>query len=488
MGDVVIRKTKIIATLGPATDTRDLIEKMIKMGVNVFRLNFSHGDYDYHETLINRVRTIAARLDMPVALLQDISGPKIRVGEIEGSLELQPGNILSISTGQTKKSPHEITFNHPEVLQQLQQGDHIYFADGTIRTEVVSVRPEVIEVKILSRGRLTSRKGVNLPLTQLPIDSITEKDREDIDFGVAHGVDFIALSFIRSHEDIKHAKKIIAAANGDIPVIAKIEMMTALDHLTEIMEIADGIMVARGDLGVELGVHKVPVVQKNIIEQARSRGIPVITATQMLTSMLTSPYPTRAEVSDIANAVLDGTDAVMLSDETAIGNNPEAAIRVLTMTINETEKMYPWNKAVSDMFGNRVAIAASATLLAEQSHAMGIACFTYSGRSAQLVACHRIRKRIIATTSNSKTFRRLSIVWGVEPFFVEFSHINSDAAISLFIKKARKAGLIQEEDALVIIIGHHSNQTGTINQIQFLDNPAFKRLQDMLRNMSWPVR
>lgn len=478
-----MRKTKIVATLGPASESREMIEKLITGGVNVFRLNFSHGDHNYHRTLIRRVRAIAGRLDVPVAILQDISGPKIRTGDITGIMHLEAGDHLYIYPGRTKGKQLAITINHPEILETLQPGDPIFFADGAIRSEMLKKEAGRIVVKILTGGKLSSHKGVNFPGADLQIDAVTEKDKLDIAFGIEQDVDYIALSFVRRSEDVIKAKELVAGLGSDIPLIAKIEKAAALEHLEAIMQVADGIMVARGDLGAELGVHKVPVVQKRIISHAGWRGIPVITATQMLTSMLSSSYPTRAEVSDIANAVLDGTDAVMLSDETAVGGYPLEAIKVLDATIKETETIYPWNRELEDVPTIRDAIAASATGLSRRSRADGIVCFTSSGQSAQKIAGHRPNTGVIAATSNNKTFRRLALVWGIEPFFIEFSHANSDRMIALFVKQARKAGLIYKEGLYIITIGHHSNLSGTTNQIQLMDEQSFDRMLAMLKEL-----
>jgi pyruvate kinase len=473
-----MRRTKIIATLGPATDRPEMIESLISLGVNVFRLNFSHGDHAYHRSLIGRVRAIADRMQKPVAILQDISGPKIRVGHIEGLMLLKPDDRLEIH----RQSPPDgnalrITVDHPEILAMLKPGDHIYFADGAIHTRVEESDRDQVTVKVLVGGKLTTHKGMNLPVANLDIPTITAKDRMDIAFGIEQEVDLIALSFIRSAADIREAKQLVAAAGSDQPVFAKIEKAEAIDCLDEIIAAADGAMIARGDLGVELGVEKVPVLQKRILLQARRRGIPVITATQMLTSMLSSPYPTRAEVSDIANAVLDGTDAVMLSDETAVGGYPEEAIRVLDKTIKETEVVYPWYRELQDIFGHRKAIAASAVALCQTTGGEGVVSFTESGQTAQMVARHRPGVRIIANTSNPRTYRRLAAVWGVEPFFAERSFRNSDEAIYYFFQKAVQQERIEETSTFVVTIGRHSNKTGSTNLIQILDRECIEQLE-----------
>jgi pyruvate kinase len=472
------RRTKIVATLGPATDDSAMIEKLINLGVNVFRLNFSHGDHEYHRTVIQRVREITARRQEPVAILQDISGPKIRVGQIDGIMLLEAGDHLELHRQQPAgDNGNRVTISHPEVLDVLKEGDHVYFADGTIHAQVEKNDPEKVTLRVLVGAKLTSRKGLNLPMTNLNIPTITRKDRADIRFGIEQGVDIIALSFVRSAADIREAKRLIADAGAETPVFAKIEKSEAIDCLDDIIAIADGVMIARGDLGVELGVEKVPVLQKRILRRAGQRGIPVITATQMLTSMITSPYPTRAEVSDIANAVLDGTDAVMLSDETAMGSYPEEAIGMLVRTITETEVVYPWYRELPDISDNRKAIAAAAVALSQTTGGEGVVSFTESGLTALMVARHRPRTRIIASTTNPRTFRQLAVVWGVEPFFADRSFRNSDEAIYNFFRKALAREQIEPHHTFVVTIGRHSNRSGSTNLIQLLDRECIETME-----------
>jgi len=474
--NTVMRKTKIIATLGPATQKANEIEKLIRLGVNAFRLNFSHGDQAYHGRLIKRIRTIAARLDVPVAILQDIAGPKIRVGEIDGVLHLHEGDVLTILALNADQAKKQILINYPQILSRVKSDDLIYFADGAIQTRVVGVSKQGVKVRVMLGGKLSSRKGVSFPRVDLPINAITDKDREDIVFGVQEEVDIIALSFVRSPADIKEARDLITGHGGDIPVYAKIEKTEAVDNLDAIVSSADGIMVARGDLGVEVGIHRVPVVQKKIIVKAKEAGIPVITATQMLTSMISSPFPTRAEVSDVANAVLDGTDAVMLSDETTVGKYPNEAIMVLDRTIVVTESIYPWYTGCDSKEPHQ-AIAASATTLSQSVGADAIVAFTESGLAAQMIARQRPQTRIIGTTSNPRTYRRLAICWGVEPFFVGYPHTSSDNAISHFYRKALDEVLLHPDDRFVVTIGMHSNKSGSTNQIQLMDGQCMERLE-----------
>ncbi len=364
----------------------------------------------------------------------------------------------------------------PEILTDLKVGQQIYFADGSIRTEVREILADQVILRVLVGGRLTHGKGVNLPLTDLKIPVLTEKDKADLLFGLAHGVDLIALSFVRSAEDIRMIKQLIAEKGKDVPVFAKIEKAEALQHIEEIVWAADGIMIARGDLGVELGVHKVPVIQKQIIKAANGKGIPVITATQMLTSMIASPYPTRAEVSDIANAVLDGTDAVMLSDETTVGEYPEAAVKTLRETISETENCYPWYREFQEVRGVRRAIAAAAVTLSQRTCAAGIVSFTETGLSSLMVARQRPKTRIIAVTSNPQTYRRLAVVWGVEPFLAPRSYVNSDEAIYHFFTAAAEQKFLDLDAPFVVTIGRHSDKSGSTNVVQLVDATCIKEL------------
>ncbi|MEJ2689707.1 MAG: pyruvate kinase [Deltaproteobacteria bacterium] len=471
-----MQKTKIIVTLGPATEREDIILRLIGAGVNVFRLNFSHGDHHYHAMLIARVRTLAGYYQRPIAILQDISGPKIRVN-LSKPLQLERDQLISLQRGnQQPPSEETITVTLPEILADLKVGQQIYFADGSIRTEVREILSNRIILRVLVGGRLTHGKGVNLPLSDLKIPVLTKKDKADLQFGLAHGVDLVALSFVRSAEDIKMTKKLIAEKRKDVPVFAKIEKAEALQHLEEIVWAADGIMIARGDLGVELGVQKVPVIQKKIIKEANGKGIPVITATQMLTSMIASPYPTRAEVSDIANAVLDGTDAVMLSDETTVGEYPEAAVKTLRETISETENSYPWYREFHEVRGVRRAIAAAAVTLSQRTSAAGIVSFTETGLSSLMVARQRPKTRVIAVTSNPQTYLRLAVVWGVEPFLAPRSYMNSDEAIYNFFTAAAEQKFLDLSAPFIVTIGRHSDKSGSTNVVQLVDEACIKEL------------
>lgn len=472
-------RTKTIATLGPATSDIGTIERMIRLGVNVFRQNFSHEDHTFHAKLIRNIRKAANKLERPVAILQDISGPKIRISPIE-PIHLVEGDLLFI----WKKTPpdgagNSVSINHPKILDGVSMGDHVYFADGTIRSIVRNIDSDKVTVKILTGGKLTTGKGVNLPVGESVLSAITKKDELDIKFGVAHDVDLIALSFVQTGDDIRLAKKLVKKAGGNVPVFAKIEKGSALDNIEDIISASDGLMIARGDLGVEMGPYIVPVLQKQIIEKAREKGLPVIIATQMLMSMISSPYPTRAEVSDIANAVLDGADAVMLSDETTVGEYPEEAIKVIAETVKETETYYPWYREFLEVRGTRNAIAASAVALCQRTGVTAIVTFTETGLTALMVSRQRPEVRIIAVTSNERTYRRLSIVWGVEPFLVARKYQNSDKAIFNFYKKALQRKTIGPKEPFIVTISRHSTKTGATNVVQLVDEQSIKEFKKL---------
>ncbi|MDW7772232.1 MAG: pyruvate kinase [Desulfobulbaceae bacterium] len=472
-------RTKIIATLGPATADKAIIESLIHLGVNVFRLNFSHGDHDFHAKLIKDARSVAEALNRPIALLQDISGPKIRVSPTE-PVQLVESDLLYVWR---KKSPEGaqncISINYPEILDGVCIGDQVYFADGTIRSVVESIDADKVTVKILTGGKLTTGKGVNLPVGQVKLSAITQKDKDDIKFGISRKIDLIALSFVQCAYDIREAKNLIKKEGENIPVFAKIEKSSALENIEDIIHEADGLMIARGDLGVEMGPYVIPVMQKQIIAKAREKGLPVIIATQMLMSMVSSPYPTRAEVSDIANAVLDGADAVMLSDETTIGDFPEEAVKVISATINATEQYYPWNREFVEMRDNRKAMAAAAVALSQRMGVSAIVTFTETGLTALMVARQRPEVNIIAVTSNEKTYRRLAVVWGVEPILVDRQYQDSDKAILNFYKRAIKQKKIDPEEPFVVTISRHSTKTGTTNVVQLVDKQSIKELQNL---------
>lgn len=462
-----MRKTKIVATIGPSTDSEEMIEKLILAGVNVFRFNFSHSTHEYHGNNLLKVRKIADKLGACVAVLQDISGPKIRVGEINGVMELFAGDSLNFYPNTDFDDKYGVTINYPQILPSLKIGDLIYLADGGIRCEVAA-NDGVVRTKILVGGDLTSKKGVNFPNATLTISAITEKDKKDMEYGVKIGVDIMAISFVKSKDDIEEAKRIVASFGGNCPIFAKIEKAEAVENLPSIVDVADGLMVARGDLGVELGLPKVPIAQKKIIKAANLKGIPVITATQMLTSMIDSPFPTRAEVSDIANAVLDGTDAVMLSDETTVGKYPIEAIKVLNEAICEVETIYPFYRNLNKIHDSADAIAIAANRMAEDMEPNALIAFTRSGGSAKSLARFRPKADILVPVHSIETFRRLAVVWGVKPLFVLDEHESTDRMLCEFTMRALEMGAMREDGTYIVTVGYPTGQQGTTNLVRVM--------------------
>lgn len=471
-----MRKTKIVVTIGPSSNSKESVLNLIKSGVDVFRLNFSHGSYESHKQIINLIRECAEESSKHVGILQDIAGPKVRIGEIQGQLDLEYDDEL-VFVKSNPQAPNETTLSYPDVLDELNIGDMIYLYDGTIRVEVTAKEEGKVITKTLVGGKLTSRKGVNFPDAKVNIPSLTKKDISDIIFGIENGVDFIALSFIKSAQDILSAKTLIKSHEVEIPIFAKIEKFEAIENLDSIIDCSDGIMIARGDLGVEVGFEKVPKLQKMISYKANQQGKPVITATQMLTSMINSPFPTRAEISDIANAVLDGTDAVMLSDETAVGKFPIHTVEVLNSTIRDIETIYPFYKNYNEQSHYNGAVAASANVLTKNIDTEAIVVFTRSGRSAMDVSVSRPKATIFANAASAEVCRKLSICWGVFPAFVMDLSKSPVELITTFAKEASKTNLIKQDQNYIIIIGSKANRIGKNRTIRLLKGEDLERLE-----------
>ncbi len=462
-----MKKVKIIATIGPSTDSEEMIEKLIRDGVDVFRLNFSHADHETHKKIIEKIRKISKKLQTHTAIMQDISGPKIRIGEIDGILQLKKNDTIKLAKTKIDNDQKCLTISHPEIINQLKIGEYIFFADGSIRAEVVEKQQNHAILEIKNDGILSSKKGVNFPNTKLNISAITEKDKNDLIFGALNGVDIVAISFVNTAKDIKEAKNILKQNGSDAWVVAKIETKAAVENITEIANEADGVMVARGDLGIEIGVEKVPVIQKKIIKKLNAYGKPVIVATQMLLSMVNSPFPTRAEVSDIANAVLDGADAVMLSDETTVGKYPEKAIETLKNTILESQNIYLYHKKYEAM--DKDAIAASVSDLCKGIKPKAIISFTASGDTAKSIAKYRPDVPIFAVTHSEKTLRRLSLVWGVKPYLQITKKLTPDSLIEELKKHLEKAESFKKGDKLILTMGSIIGKRGTTNMIRVLE-------------------
>ena len=471
-----MRKTKIVITLGPSTSSEEMIEKLIKKGVNVFRLNFSHGDHESHAQNIQKIRHVSKKLKKEVAILQDISGPKVRIGKVEGTLLLKKGDTLQLSKSQNS-DPYVLDLSYPLIIDMVNVAEEVFFADGTIRTQVIAKDSDTLTLELLNDGELTSKKGVNFPKTKLEISAITSKDEADIAFGATHDIDMVALSFVQTKEDILKARSIMKEHDFDPFVIAKIETGEAINNLEEILESSHGVMVARGDLGAEFGVTKLPRIQKQIIAVANAMNKPVITATQMLTTMKENPFPTRAEVSDIANAVYDGTDAVMLSDETTIGRFPIEAVEVLHNTIKDVEIDYPYFKEFSKI-DKSDALSKSAVELAKILDKEALVAFTMSGASAQSISKFRPKQNIYAVSLTLKTHRRLSLVWGVHPLFISNEIATPCKLIYDFVKRIVDEKRVAIDKEFIITMGSITEEKGSTNIIQLINK---KGMQSILK-------
>jgi pyruvate kinase len=463
-----MRRAKIVITLGPATSEFEMIKTLILKGVNVFRLNFSHGDHPTHAENIKKIRQASKELNREVAILQDISGPKVRIGIVDGILKLKKGDMIVLSKEIDESDPKILDISYPLIIDMVNIGEEVFFSDGTIRTVVVDKDENRLHLKLLTDGELTSHKGVNFPKTKLKISAITQKDEKDLEFGAKNDIDIVALSFVQNKEDILKAREIMKMHNFSPTVIAKIETGSAIDNLDEILEVSHGVMVARGDLGAEFGLTKLPRIQKHIISVANKANKPSITATQMLTSMKDNPFPTRAEVSDIANAVYDGTDAVMLSDETTIGKFPIQAVEVLHDSIKDVELDYPYHKDFRPE-NSSDAVAKAAVQLSSNLNKEALVAFTSSGYSAKALSRYRPSENIYAISHSLKTHRRLNLVWGIHPLFVMEDINNPTKLLHDFIKKLLDEKRINMDKRFVVTMGDVSGKSGGTNLIRLIN-------------------
>ena len=450
-----MRKAKIICTLGPATDTAETVEALVRAGMDVARLNFSHGTHADHERRLRWVREASERVGKPVAVLLDLQGPKIRTGKMrDDRIVLHEGAEVSITTEDVLGTPERFSTTYQGLPTDVHVGDEILLADGRLKLVVTrKVKKTEIRCRVVVGGELGSNKGINLPGTRVSAPSLTEKDLADLHFGLSIGIDYVALSFVRTAEDVLEIKRIVGDA---VPVIAKIEKPQAVANIDAIAEIADGVMVARGDLGVELPLERVPLIQKMLIERTNSVGKIAIVATEMLESMVQAPRPTRAEVSDVANAILDGADAVMLSAETASGAYPVEAVKTMAAIISDVERsqryreLKPHNLARSDSFASAVARACCAA--AEQLGLNSIVACTQTGRSARLIAEHRPEARIFGLTPVKESYRRMALYWGVIPLMCP-TYETPEEMLQIVSDVLVREGWARKGDAVVISSG-----------------------------------
>jgi len=473
-----MRQVKIVATIGPATSSPENLDRLLDAGINVARFNMSHGTADWHRATIQHLRQISQKKQTPLAILVDLAGPKIRVGDLpqEGQLFIRDQKVSLVPkhpSPPTSRSAHpldqELSIDLASFPQDVKAGQIVLIDDGNISLQVQTIQSDRLICTVLIGGTVTSRKGVNFPGVPLEIPGFTQKDAEDLQVAIEERVDYVALSFVRSPEDIRTVQTALVEQSATIPVIAKIERPEALTCFDEILDMADGVMIARGDLALELSPEEVPLLQKRIITQANLRGKPVITATQMLESMTRHPSPTRAEASDVANAVLDGTDAVMLSAETSTGSYPVEAVEVMDRIIRQTEKeiltpKQTLNSATPTLLSTPEAVCETAVSLSRLVGAQAIIVFTESGHTAMLLAHHRPTVPILALTPSSSVTRQLALVWGLVSF--AFPQIDdTDERISTAQEHLKKLGLIIEGQLLVIVTGErlgHSLGTNLI--------------------------
>ena len=463
------RRTKIVATIGPATQSEEIITDLIKAGVTTFRLNFSHGDHKDHEERIKTIRKVSEKLDLDIGILQDLQGPKIRLGRFkDGPVKVKKGDKFSLTSNEVEctKSIANVTYN--KLAQEVTSGKRILLDDGKIEmiVEKVDIGNNLLECKVTVGGVLSNNKGVNFPDVQLSVKALTDKDIEDLEFGLTAGVDWIALSFVRNPSDINEIKNLINKNGHSIPVVAKIEKFEAIDQIDSILPLCDGVMVARGDLGVEMPAEEVPLLQKELIRKANTLGIPIITATQMLDSMASNPRPTRAEVSDVANAILDGTDAVMLSNETAVGDFPVEAVETMATIARRIERDYPL-KAIESHLPSTIpnAISAAVSNIARQLDAGAIIPLTKSGSTARNVSKFRPPTPILATTTERSVARRLQLVWGVTPLLVK-NDDRTAKTFSIAMQIAQELGILKQGDLVVQTAGTLTGISGSTDLIK----------------------
>ncbi|MFZ1081456.1 MAG: pyruvate kinase [Candidatus Kryptoniota bacterium] len=463
------RKTKIISTLGPASDTREKIKSLIEAGADVFRLNFSHGTHEEHARHIDIIRQFEVDLGKRFAIIQDLQGPKIRVGELKDTMELKNGEVVTLTVGNSLANLKTIPVTYEGLIKDVVAGDRILMDDGLLELKVKSITGEKVDCLVVNGGRLSSHKGINLPGVKISIPSLTEKDKDDLKFGIEIKVDFIALSFVRHASDVLELRSLIERLKGTQGIISKIEKPEAVHEIDSILEVSDAIMVARGDLGVEVPIEDVPIIQKTIIRKCNECGKPVITATQMLDSMIREPHPTRAEATDVANAVFDGTDAVMLSGETAAGNFPVESVKTMVSIIKAAESQLDIverrlnYKTVRDDFTDGIAEAACS--LAKDVDASFIVSITNTGTTSRALAKYRPHVPVYALTESLVVARKLLLVCGVIPVEVA-SLSDTDAMLAQVSSILKTKSLASTGDTYVLTAGTPLLARGTTNTLR----------------------
>lgn len=467
MGVTTMRKTKIIATIGPVSRDPDILEQLILAGMDCARLNFSHGTFPEHEEVISNVRRLSQKHGRQVAILQDLGGVKLRLGHMDEVFNLNHGEEYRLTADGSSSDPATIPFPEPGVIRNLREGNLVFISDGIVCLEVLETDGRQVRTRVRNGGTISSYKGVNLPGVTIDLPVLTEDDKAALRFGVEQEVDWVAVSFVRTGKDVQEAKAFLQEIGSPAPVMAKLERGEGIDNLDEILQEVDGVMVARGDLGVEIPMERVPLVQKEIVRKANEEAKSSCIATQMLRSMVYSPTPTRAEVSDISNAVLDGCDSILLSDEIAVGEYPVEAVRVADITIREAEKIYPYYKDFRSRDRTQ-AMAAGASRLVRELRSKPIVV-TSTGRAANEVSRYRPEGDIIVFAHEEKTLRRLCLGWGLQPSGVIPPEQDISKLVAMLISGALQTGLVTESDVVTIIHGNLTGVSGTTNTIQVLD-------------------
>lgn len=461
----LIHHTKIVATIGPASDSPEMIRKMMRAGMNVARLNFSHGSYADHAARIQRLRSVSEELALPLMLMQDLQGPKIRVGDLPAEgIPLDVGSSLTlVPEAEFQNQPNTVSIDYPYVAEEAEPGTLVLLDDGLLELRVETVEGTAVQCTVVGGGVLKSHKGVNFPTLNLRLPSMTDKDIRDLDFGIEQDVDLISLSFVRKPDDIQMLRRLLDEKGADIPVLAKLEKPQAIANLEAIVDECDAIMVARGDLGVEMSPEKVPLVQKEIIQMCNQKGIPVITATQMLDSMIHNPRPTRAEASDVANAIMDGTDAVMLSGESAVGDYPVESVMMLARIATEVEPAIQFVNYPPKRIADAEAISEALHAIADTLPLQCIVALTETGYTAKLASEERLSAPIVAYTPNPKVYRRLSLNWGVRPVLKPFSETTLEAVLPSLEADLLQRRYVSPGDKVLIMGGLPMGQAGSTN-------------------------
>ena len=468
-----MRKTKIVCTIGPASESEEMLEKLMNAGMNVARLNFSHGSHEEHKARIDTIRKVAKRLNKTIGLLLDTKGPEIRTHNMkDGLIVLEKGKEVIVSMNEVEGTPEKFSVTYEDLINDVNIGSYILLDDGLVELQVKEINKDKGEVKcdILNTGELKNKKGVNLPGVKVNLPGITDKDADDIRFGIKENVDFIAASFVRRPSDVLDIRQILEEEKAEITIFPKIENQEGIDNIEEILEVSDGLMVARGDMGVEIPPESVPMVQKDLIRKCNKLGKPVITATQMLDSMQRNPRATRAEASDVANAIYDGTDAVMLSGETAAGQYPEEAVKTMRNIAVSAEAAQDYKKLLSDRtklvetsLVNAIGVSVAHTAL--NLNVKAIVAATESGSTARTISKYRPHSDIIAVTPSEKTARQCAIVWGVNPVVKE-GRKTTDALLNNAVATAVETGRVSNGDLIIITAGVPTGEKGTTNMMK----------------------